>query len=276
VFHAAAFKHVPMLEGQLREALRNNVLASVTLMRACSNAKVPAFVLISTDKAIAPANVLGATKRFAELACQLEAARGSTRLTVIRFGNVLDSAGSVVPLFREQIAAGGPVTVTDPEVTRFFMTIPEACQLILQTSLLESSRLAVYALDMGRPIAIRELAQQMIRLAGKRPDRDIEIRYTGLRAGEKLHEMLFHPDERYQPTRHPRILQAQPRPLDVVRLQDAVERLRGMLNDGAGDTELLPLLREVVADFQPSAQWQARLDAEPAPLPAPRDLISRA
>jgi FlaA1/EpsC-like NDP-sugar epimerase len=278
VFHAAAFKHVPMLEDQLREALRNNVLASVTLMRACSEAKVPGFVLISTDKAIAPANILGATKRFAELACQLEAARGSTRLTVIRFGNVLDSAGSVVPLFRQQIAAGGPVTVTDPEVTRFFMTIPEACQLILQTSFLESSRLAVYALDMGRPVAIRELAQQMIRLAGKRPDRDIEIRYTGLRPGEKLHEMLFHPDERYQPTRHPRILHAQPRPLDVVKIQGAVDRLRAMLNEGASDPELLPLLREVVAESQPSAEWHAAMEqaAADADLPASRDLSSRA
>jgi FlaA1/EpsC-like NDP-sugar epimerase len=117
----------------------------------------------------------------------------------------------------------------------------------------------------------------MIRLAGKRPDRDIEIRYTGLRPGEKLHEMLFHPDERYQPTRHPRILQAQPRPLDVVRLQDAVERLRAMLNDGAGDTELLPLLRDVVADYQPSMVWQSRMDADAdAAQPVPRDLISRA
>jgi FlaA1/EpsC-like NDP-sugar epimerase len=277
VFHAAAFKHVPMLESQLREALRNNVLASVTLMRACSEAQVPAFVLISTDKAIAPANVLGATKRFAELACQLEAARGSTRLTVIRFGNVLDSAGSVVPLFREQIAAGGPVTVTDPEVTRFFMTIPEACQLILQTSFLESSRLAVYALDMGRPVAIRELAQQMIRLAGKRPDRDIEIRYTGLRPGEKLHEMLFHPDERYQPTRHPRILHAQPRPLDVVKLQASVGKLRQLLNEGAGDEELLPLLQDVVADYQPSAELLALEDqAIDAPAPTALDQIHRA
>jgi FlaA1/EpsC-like NDP-sugar epimerase len=171
------------------------------------------------------------------------------------------------------------VTVTDPEVTRFFMTIPEACQLILQTSFLESSRLAVYALDMGRPVAIRELAQQMIRLAGKRPDRDIEIKYTGLRPGEKLHEMLFHPDERYQPTRHPRILHAQPRPLDVVKIQNAVDRLRSMLNEGAGDPALLPLLREVVADYQPSAEWHAAMSdaaAAGADLPASIDQSSRA
>jgi FlaA1/EpsC-like NDP-sugar epimerase len=218
--------------------------------------------LISTDKAIAPANVLGASKRFAELACQLEGARGGTRLTVVRFGNVLDSAGSVVPLFRRQIAAGGPVTVTDPEVTRFFMTIPEACQLILQTSLLESLRMAVYTLDMGRPIAIRELAQQMIRLAGKRPDRDIQIVYTGLRPGEKLHELLFHPDESYLPTRHPRILQARPRPLDAVKMEKAVEKLARLLSQGSDDLALLMLLREVVTDFEPGPGWQAMIEPE--------------
>lgn len=262
VFHAAAFKHVPMLEDQLREAMRNNVQASITLMRACCEAKVPEFVLISTDKAIAPASILGASKRFAELACQLEGARGGTRLTVVRFGNVLDSAGSVVPLFRKQIAAGGPVTVTDPEVTRFFMTIPEACQLILQTSLLESLRMAVYTLDMGRPIAIRELAQQMIRLAGNHPERDIEIVYTGLRAGEKLHEMLFHPDETYLPTRHPRILQARPRPLDAVRMEKAVEKLARLLSQGSDDLALLMLLQEVVSDFVPGPDWQAMIESE--------------
>ena len=263
VFHAAAFKHVPMLEDQLREAMRNNVQASITIMRACCEAKVPEFVLISTDKAIAPANVLGASKRFAELACQLEGARGGTRLTVVRFGNVLDSAGSVVPLFRKQIAAGGPVTVTDPEVTRFFMTIPEACQLILQTSLLESLRMAVYTLDMGRPIAIRELAQQMIRLAGKRPERDIEIIYTGLRAGEKLHEQLFHPDEVYLPTRHPRILQARPRPLDAVKMEKAVEKLGRLLSQGSDDLALLMLLQEVVTDFEPGPGLQAMIGPGP-------------
>ena len=260
VFHAAAFKHVPMLEDQLREAMRNNVLASITLMRACCEAKVPEFVLISTDKAIAPANVLGASKRFAELACQLEGARGGTRLTVVRFGNVLDSAGSVVPLFRRQIAAGGPVTVTDPEVTRFFMTIPEACQLILQTSLLESLRMAVYTLDMGQPIAIRELAEQMIRLAGKRPERDIQIVYTGLRPGEKMHEMLFHPDESYLPTRHPRILQARPRPLDAVKMEKAVEKLSRLIGQGSDDMALLMLLQEVVADFEPGPGLRAIVD----------------
>ena len=167
-------------------------------------------MLISTDKAVDPVNVLGATKRLAEMACQSLADRRSTRFVTVRFGNVLDSAGSVVPLFREQIRKGGPVTVTDPEVTRFFMTIPEACQLILQASAIGSHE-AVYTLDMGEPIAIRVLAEQMIRLAGKQPGRDIAIVYTGLRPGEKLHETLFHADERYRPTSHPKILQAEPR-----------------------------------------------------------------
>ena len=247
VFHAAAFKHVPMLEDQLREALRNNVLASVTLMRACSEAKVPAFVLISTDKAIAPANILGATKRFAELACQLEAARGSTRLTVIRFGNVLDSAGSVVPLFREQIRRGGPVTVTHPEITRYFMTIPEACQLILQAMALGQGG-EIFALDMGEPVRIHYLAEQMIRLTGKVPERDIAIVYTGLRPGEKLFEELFHAQESYQSTTHSKIMLAQPRELLRTSLESALHRARQAVSR-FDQAELERLLGELVPEY---------------------------
>ena len=168
----------------MREAVRNNVLATDTVARACRERGVGTFVLISTDKAVDPVNVLGATKRLAEMACQSLADRRSTRFVTVRFGNVLDSAGSVVPLFREQIRKGGPVTVTDPEVTRFFMTIPEACQLILQASAIGSHE-AVYTLDMGEPVAIRVLAEQMIRLAGKQPGRDIAIVYTGPAPGRE-------------------------------------------------------------------------------------------
>ncbi|MGH8075762.1 MAG: polysaccharide biosynthesis protein, partial [Lysobacter sp.] len=184
VFHAAAYKQVPLLESQLREAVRNNVLSTHTVAKACREAGVGTFVLVSTDKAVDPVNVLGATKRLAEMCCQSMADQRSTRFVTVRFGNVLDSAGSVVPLFREQIRSGGPVTVTDPEVTRFFMTIPEACQLILQASSIGTHE-AVYTLDMGEPVPIRLLAEQMIRLAGKQPGRDIAIVYTGLRPGEK-------------------------------------------------------------------------------------------
>lgn len=208
VFHAAAYKQVPLLESQLREAVKNNILATETVARSCAEAGVASVVFISTDKAVEPANALGATKRYAEMICQaLDQKASATRFVAVRFGNVLDSAGSVVPLFREQILRGGPVTVTDPEVSRFFMTIPEACQLILQAAA-SASRGAVYTLDMGEPVPIRVLAEQMIRLAGKQPGRDISIIYTGLRPGEKLHETLFYPDEDYRPTAHPKILEA--------------------------------------------------------------------
>ena len=249
VFHAAAYKQVPLLELQLREAVRNNVLATETVARACRQAGVGTVVLISTDKAVDPVNVLGATKRLAEMACQSLADQRSTRFVTVRFGNVLDSAGSVVPLFREQIRAGGPVTVTDPEVTRFFMTIPEACQLILQASAIGTHE-AIYTLDMGEPVPIRLLAEQMIRLAGKHPGRDIAIVYTGLRPGEKLHETLFHADERYRQTAHPKILQAEPRDVSAAQIDNAIAQLREAC--GRYDLEALGhLLRAAVPEFQP-------------------------
>jgi len=251
VFHAAAYKQVPLLEAQLREAVRNNVLCTDVVARACRNNGVGTFVLISTDKAVDPVNVLGATKRLAEMACQSLADRRSTRFVTVRFGNVLDSAGSVVPLFREQIRSGGPVTVTDPDVTRFFMTIPEACQLILQASSIGSHD-AIYTLDMGEPVRISLLAEQMIRLAGKQSGRDIAIVYTGLRPGEKLHETLFHADERYRPTSHPKILQAEPRGISIEVIAHAVERLREASARYDRDA-LSQLLREAVPEFAPAA-----------------------
>src|SRR5690606_34058894 len=219
VFHAAAYKQVPRLEAQLREAVRNNVLATETVSAESHRAGVGSFVLISTDKAVDPVNVLGATKRMAEKVSQAQALAEphATRAVTVRFGNVLDSAGSVVPLFRKQIRNGGPVTVTDPEVTRYFMTIPEACQLILQAAAIGSQH-AIYTLDMVEPVAIKDLAEHMIRLAGKQPGRDIAIVYTGLRPGEKLHETLFHADERYRPTTHPKIRQAEARGIMAERI----------------------------------------------------------
>ncbi len=210
VFHAAAYKHVPMLQGQVREAFRNNVLATRTVAEAADRHGVACFVLISTDKAVNPTSVMGACKRVAEIYCESLAAQSATRYITVRFGNVLDSAGSVVPLFREQIRDGGPVTVTHPEMTRYFMTIPEASQLILQAAVLGNGG-EIFALDMGEPVQIRYLAEQMIRLAGKQPERDIAIVYTGLRPGEKLFEELFHPHENYQSTTHAKILLAQHR-----------------------------------------------------------------
>jgi len=210
VFHAAAYKHVPLLQSQVREAFRNNVLGTRTVAQAADRFGVDSFVLISTDKAVNPTSVMGACKRIAELFCQNFARQSRTRFMTVRFGNVLDSAGSVVPLFREQIRNGGPVTVTHPEITRYFMTIPEACQLILQASVLGQGG-EIFALDMGEPVKIRDLAEQMIRLAGRHADRDIAIVYTGLRPGEKLFEELFHPQERYAKTAHAKIFLAQPR-----------------------------------------------------------------
>ncbi|TWI03882.1 FlaA1/EpsC-like NDP-sugar epimerase [Luteimonas cucumeris] len=249
LFHAAAYKQVPLLEAQLREAIRNNVLATETVAAACRDAGVGTFVLISTDKAVDPGNVLGASKRLAEMVCQAMAVRRSTHYVTVRFGNVLDSAGSVVPLFREQIRAGGPVTVTDAEVTRYFMTIPEACQLILQAAAIGSHE-AIYTLDMGEPVPIRLLAEQMIRLAGKQPGKDVAIIYTGLRPGEKLHETLFHADERYRQTAHPKILQAEAR---SVVAEQVLATLQNMREASAryDQQALSSALRQAVPEFMP-------------------------
>jgi FlaA1/EpsC-like NDP-sugar epimerase len=252
VFHAAACKQVPMLEFQVRAAVQNNVHATSVMARACRAAGVRNFLLISTDKAIEPANVLGASKRLAELACQAIFTDSATCLAIVRFGNVLDSAGSVVPLFREQIARGGPVTVTHREITRYFMTIPEACQLILQTSNLTISKASVFTLDMGQPVAIRDLAEQMIRLAGKRPGIDIAIEYIGLRPGEKLHETVFHPEERHAHTANTRVLRSELRSVDAGAMYKTLERLEGLLNTASGEDTFKSFLRDTVHDYRPA------------------------
>jgi FlaA1/EpsC-like NDP-sugar epimerase len=249
VYHAAANKHVPLLEAQLREGLRNNVHATATLAEVCRDHGALHFVLISTDKAIQPINILGATKLMAERVCQAILDDSATQLSIVRFGNVLDSSGSVVPMFRKQIAAGGPVTVTHEEVSRYFMTIPEACQLILQALSMPEPYTVIYTLDMGKPIAIIELAEQMIRLAGKRPGLDIQIQYIGLRPGEKLHESLFHPDETYIQTENARVLEARPREIVVQEVLQSAELLAQALRNGDHDTQLLGLLRSAVPEY---------------------------
>jgi FlaA1/EpsC-like NDP-sugar epimerase len=223
---------------------------------------------VSTDKAVDPVNVLGATKRFAEMVCQALADARATRMVTVRFGNVLDSAGSVVPLFREQIRRGGPVTVTHPDVTRYFMTIPEACLLILQAASIGAQQ-AVYTLDMGEPVPIRVLAEQMIRLAGKQPGKDVAIEYIGLRPGERLHETLFHLDERYASTLHPDILQAEPRAVSPERVLHALERMREQV--AAYDLEgLAQALREAVPEFTPSEDDASVRAATVVPFPGRR------
>lgn len=251
VFHAAACKQVPMLESQVRAAVRNNVQVTATVAHVCRAANVRNFLLISTDKAIEPVSVLGASKRLAELACQSILAGSGTCLAIVRFGNVLDSAGSVVPLFREQIARGGPVTVTHPDITRYFMTIPEACQLILQTTNLSVSMSSVFTLDMGQPVAIRELAEQMIRLAGKHPGSDIAIDYTGLRPGEKLHETIFHPEENYQRTANSRVFRSSLRAVDTAVMKKLLDRLDALLGSPQDDGVYKNFLRETVHDYRP-------------------------
>ena len=248
VFHAAAYKHVPVLEAQLREAVRNNVLASHTVAEAAVLAGVGQFVLISTDKAVNPINALGASKRGAEMVCQaLDRKQARTRFVTVRFGNVLGSAGSVVPLFRKQIAAGGPVTVTDPRVTRYFMTIPEACLLILQ-AVSSSTKGAVYTLDMGQPVPIVKLAEQMIRLAGRVPGRDIQIVFSGLRPGEKLHETLYYADEHNTPTAHPKVLETNVRSF----AHEPVMQILAQMREASRNYDLLvlaALLEQLVPEY---------------------------
>lgn len=247
VFHAAAFKHVPLLQEQVREAFRNNVLGTQRVAEAADRHAVECFVLISTDKAVNPSSIMGACKRAAEIFCQNFAAQSQTRFITVRFGNVLDSAGSVVPLFRKQIQRGGPVTVTHPEITRYFMTIPEACQLILQAGVLGKGG-EIFALDMGEPVKITYLAEQMILLAGKQPERDIEIVYTGLRSGEKLFEELFHPLENYQATQHAKIFLAQPRSMAWTLLTQTLQQAQIAVSDYDED-QLRCILDQLLPEF---------------------------
>jgi len=243
---------VPLLEDQPREAVRNNILGTRTVVQAAEQAGCGTFVLISTDKAVRPGNVMGATKRAAELYCQALSRRASMRLITVRFGNVLGSAGSVVPLFQKQIGAGGPVTVTHPEITRYFMTIPEACQLILQAGVMGKGG-EIFVLDMGQPVKVRYLAEQMIRLAGKVPGKDIKITFTGLRPGEKLYEELFYEQEQLAKTGHDKILLAQSAAADWERLN----RLLDMLETAgaAYDQEALQLLlRELVPEMSAAGE----------------------
>lgn len=251
VFHAAAYKQVPLLEAQLREAVRNNTLSTECVATACIESGVENFVFISTDKAVDPANALGATKRYAEMICQsLNKRAPQTRFVTVRFGNVLGSVGSVVPMFREQIRKGGPITVTHPDVSRYFMTIPEACLLILQAAA-SSSRGAIYMLDMGEPVFIRHLAEQMIRLAGKQPGIDIPIIYTGLRPGEKLHESLFYADENCQPTAHPKVMAAGVREFSPELVLNNVAALRKAV--AAFDVEAMRhILGTTIPEFMPA------------------------
>jgi len=248
IFHAAAYKHVPLLEDQIREAVHNNLIGTKILAEAAIAAEVKRFVLISTDKAVNPTNVMGATKRAAEILCQNLDKSAATRFTTVRFGNVLDSAGSVVPLFRDQIKAGGPITVTHPEITRYFMTIPEACQLIMQAETVGKGG-EVFVLDMGQPVKITYLAEQMIRLSGKEPGKDIEINFVGLRPGEKLFEELFHDDEKLLDTGYEKLRLAKARLYDSEDWAKQIAELAVACGQADQD-HILMLLQRLVPEFK--------------------------
>jgi FlaA1/EpsC-like NDP-sugar epimerase len=248
VFHAAAYKHVPMLENQLRQAMRNNIIGTQIMADAASRHHAETFVMVSTDKAVNPANIMGATKRAAEIYCQNLNTQTKTNFITVRFGNVLGSAGSVIPLFEKQIQAGGPLTVTDDKMERFFMTIPEACQLIMQTTVLGQGG-EIFVLDMGEPVKIMHLAKQMIKLSGKVPGEDIEIKIVGLRPGEKLYEELFHEQEKLKHTSHQKVLLAQHREVDFAKLTDTLKAIDQACHE-IDEPTLLILLNELVPERQ--------------------------
>jgi FlaA1/EpsC-like NDP-sugar epimerase len=251
VFHAAAHKHVPMMEHQPGEAIRNNTLGSAQLVDMALAAGVDRFILISTDKAINPTSVMGATKRLAEMYVQAKFAnqRRQTKFMAVRFGNVLGSSGSVIPIFQRQIAEGGPVKVTHPEMTRYFMTIPEASMLVLQSAT-QGEGGEIFVLDMGKPVKIVDLARQMIELSGLKPDEDIQIEFTGTRPGEKLFEELRHTGENYAPTTHPKICRFISQPMELEAIEKVLQRLEASLYDSDAD-QIKQLLREVVPDYSP-------------------------
>lgn len=247
VFHAAAYKHVPMLENQVRTAVINNILGTKNMCELAIENNIEKFVLVSTDKAVNPANIMGTTKRIAEIMCQQYNATSIVNFLAVRFGNVLGSVGSVVPIFKQQLESGGPLTVTHPEIERFFMSIPEASQLILQ-SMAMSQGGDTFVLDMGEPIKIRYLAEQMIKLSGKELGRDINIKYTGLRAGEKLNEELFYKTETLDKTEHAKIMKAMPYKLNWDMLVEYINSIELAAYDNKA--EVLPKLINNIIELE--------------------------
>jgi FlaA1/EpsC-like NDP-sugar epimerase len=258
IYHAAAYKHVPLVEHNPIAGVKNNVFGTLSAAKAAHRAGVETFILISTDKAVRPTNVMGASKRMAELILQgLATQPGTTRFSMVRFGNVLGSSGSVVPLFREQIERGGPITVTDPAVVRFFMTIPEAAELVIQAGAMSEGG-DVFVLDMGKSMKVIDVARRMVRLRGLRirdnehPDGDIAIEFTGLRAGEKLYEELVLGND-ISATEHPRIMRAQESALPWHQLEAILERIEDACRQ-FDSARIRVLLLEAVTDYRPQGE----------------------
>ncbi|WP_287063038.1 polysaccharide biosynthesis protein, partial [Algoriphagus sp.] len=254
VFHAAAYKHVPMMENYPEEAIHSNVIGTKILADLSVLAQVDKFVFVSTDKAVNPTNVMGASKRAAEMYVQalneyleVNHKKYHTKFITTRFGNVLGSNGSVIPLFKKQILHGGPITVTHPEITRFFMTIPEACQLVLEAAVMGHGG-EIYVFDMGEPVKILDLAKKMIQLSGKKVDEDISIVFTGLREGEKLYEELLNDFETVKITHHPKIKIAQVLPSAYHKIDGQVELFQELINKNS-ENELVAHLKVIVPEF---------------------------
>src|ERR1019366_6295735 len=256
IYHAAAYKHVPLMEAHVFEAIENNVLGTYNVAVAAAEHGVEDFVMISSDKAVRPTNIMGATKRVAELLL-LALQNGRTKYVAVRFGNVLGSNGSVIPIFKKQIAAGGPVTVTHPDMRRFFMTIPEACQLVLQAAVIaEGGQICV--LDMGEPVKIVDLARNLILLSGLKPGEDVKIEFSGMRPGEKLYEELHSLDEDTAPTAHEkiRIFVGNGIPEgDILGWLDTLREICRSRDTG----RLVVALKEIVLDYSPSANLLKRV-----------------
>lgn len=279
VFHAAAHKHVPMMESNCGEAIKNNVFGTKKVADVADRYRVKTFVMVSTDKAVNPTSVMGVSKRVAEIYVQALSQRSLTHYVTVRFGNVLGSAGSVVPLFKEQIAKGGPVTVTHPEMTRYFMTIPEACQLILQAGTMGKGG-EIFVLDMGQPVKIVDLARDLIRLSGLVPDEDIDITFSGIRPGEKLFEELNASAENATKTRHPKIFVGTFKPYEWDRVVSGLEQLHEC-TDGVDRDKIRETFLELVPEYQingsPRPPAATAPDSDPAPSPdLPHALTDRA
>ncbi len=249
LFHSAAYKHVPLMESNSEEALRNNVYGTWVMARLSHAFGVKKFVMVSTDKAVRPTNIMGVSKRISELICQGIGRDSKTKFVTVRFGNVLNSVGSVIPLFKRQIAKGGPVTVTHPEIYRYFMTISEAVQLIMQAGAMGKGG-EIFILDMGEPVKIVDLARDIITLSGLEPDKDIKIAFTGLRPGEKLYEELFTDGEEITSTLHEKIKVAGAEKIDWQVLLEKVEQMLESLQDGFSQTTM-EKVKEIVPEFQP-------------------------